>query len=50
MTEGRNAVVVVFVVKTTGNIDGIKVLSSPGEEYTASHQTYKGRPTEAGRK
>jgi len=36
MTEGENAVAVVsFVVKTTGNIDGIKVLSSPGEEYTA---------------
>lgn len=35
LAEGENAVAVVsFVVKTTGNVDGIKVLSSPGEEYT----------------
>lgn len=36
LTEGENAVAVVsFVVRATGNIDSIKVLSSPGEEYTA---------------
>jgi len=36
LADGQNAVAVVsFVVKTTGNVDGIKVLSSPGEEYTA---------------
>ena len=36
MPEGENAVAVVsFVVRATGNIDSIKVLSSPGEEYTA---------------
>ncbi|HBE41500.1 MAG TPA: hypothetical protein DDW27_09905 [Bacteroidales bacterium] len=36
LPEGENAVAVVsFVVRTTGNIDSIKVLSSPGEEYTA---------------
>ena len=36
LPEGQNAVAVVsFVVRTTGNIDSIKVLSSPGEEYTA---------------
>jgi len=36
LAEGENAVAVVsFLVRTTGNIDSIKVLSSPGEEYTA---------------
>ncbi|HOS71292.1 MAG TPA: energy transducer TonB [Bacteroidales bacterium] len=36
LPEGENAVAVVsFVVKTSGDVDGIKVLSSPGEEYTA---------------
>lgn len=36
LTEGENAVAVVsFVVRSSGNIDSIKVLSSPGEEYTA---------------
>ena len=36
LPEGENAVAVVsFVVRSTGNIDSIKVLSSPGEEYTA---------------
>ncbi|NLA49398.1 MAG: hypothetical protein GX876_08050 [Bacteroidales bacterium] len=36
LSEGENAVAVVsFVVKTSGDVDGIKVLSSPGEEYTA---------------
>jgi outer membrane biosynthesis protein TonB len=36
LPEGGNAVAVVsFVVRATGNIDSIKVLSSPGEEYTA---------------
>lgn len=36
LPQGENAVAVVsFTVKETGNVDGIKVLSSPGEEYTA---------------
>ncbi|NLN30752.1 MAG: hypothetical protein GX158_05885 [Bacteroidales bacterium] len=36
LPEGEDAVAVVsFVVKASGDVDGIKVLSSPGEEYTA---------------
>ena len=36
LSEGENAVAVVsFVVRSTGTIDSIKVLSSPGDEYTA---------------
>lgn len=36
LPEGEDAVAVVsFVVKTSGDVDGIKVLSSPGEEFTA---------------